>query len=677
MKPRPSIARREFMKVSAAAGGGLLISLYLSSCTQDVEETVNPTDTAAFEPTATPNPEALFEPGVFVKIDGAGTVTITIHRPDLGQGVRTAFAMIVADELGADWDTVQIEQATADGRYGNQVTGGSLGVSQSYQQLRKAGAAARMVLIAAAASRWSVPEAECRTEKGLIVHDASGQSLTFADVVEEAASLPVPRYGQFVFKENDQHTLIGTSPEPLDHPPMVSGAAMYASDIHLPGMLYAVLARSPVPYGDLLSYDAVSAEAVEGVKAVFPVADGVAVLADSSWAAIQGRRELEVMWDEGKFAGLSSQEVRASMTGRVVPDGWNGASTDPDVLGAVYEVPFFAHATQEPPGCVAHVQGDHCEIWAPTQVPMEAANSAAAAAGVSRENLELHIPLIGGGFGRRLQVDFIMEAAAIAREVDAPVKLLWTRENDLQHDHYHPFSVHYVSARLDSPSLPQIRSATYERIPTGAWRAVTNVPQAFVRESFIDEMAVALDRDPLDLRLELEPRSFIPVLEKVATESDWGSALPPGWGRGIACHATWDVSPAAQVAEVSVTESGEVRVHRVVCAIDPGLVIHPEMVKAQMEGGIVFGLTAALKAAITFENGRVQQSNFHDYPLLRMDEMPAIEVHLIESGEIPSGVGEMGNPPIAPAVMNAIYAATGVRVRHLPVRPEDLVQSQK
>jgi isoquinoline 1-oxidoreductase beta subunit len=308
-------------------------------------------------------------------------------------------------------------------------------------------------------------------------------------------------------------------------------------------------------------------------------------------------------------------------------------------------------------------------------MPGDAASIAATVTGLSHDKIDVHIPVIGGGFGRRLRQDFVLEAVSLASEFDTPVKLLWTREDDLQHDTYHPYSVHYVSAAVDRLRFPRIGTATYERIPTGPWRAVTNIPEAFVRESFLDEMAEAMGMDPLDVRMELHRPIMLPLLEKVAQVSDWGSPLPAGWGRGIACHSTWEVTPVAQVAEVSVSDSGQVRVHRVVCAIDPGLAIHPESVKAQMEGGIVFGLTAVLKNAIHYDDGRVQQSNFHDYPLLRMNEMPEIEVHIMESGGLPTGVGEMGVPPIVPAVMNAIYDATGVRVRHIPVKSEDLMAS--
>jgi isoquinoline 1-oxidoreductase beta subunit len=677
MNQQQDLRRREFLKVSATAGGGLLISLFLSSCGEPREEdllpTAVPTTVPTSTPTSTPDPHSLLEPAVFLKIDGTGAVTVTIHRPDIGQGIRTAFAMIVADELGADWSSVRIEQATADRKYGNQVTGGSLGISQSYSPLRIAGATGRKMLLAAAAKIWDVPEDDCRVENGLIHHKASGDLLTFADVVETASTLPIPSRDQIETKDPSEFVFIGTSIKPLDNPRIVDGSATYGIDVAVPDMLYAVLARCPVPRGSLASFDAANAESVDGVRQIVPISNGVAVVADTTWAAIQGRQALEIIWDEGSFADLNTDGLRERMTESVVPQGWTGASTDANEISAVYEVPFQAHAPMEPPSCVAHVQGDRCEIWAPTQAPMDAKGIAARTAGVKQSNVVVHVPMIGGGFGRRLQVDFIQEAVEIAKAVGSPVKLIWTRDDDLQHDYYHPFSCHYVSARLDSPSLPRIRSSTFERIPTGPWRAVTNIPEAFVRESFLDEMASALGRDPLELRLELESRSLHPVLEKAALEADWGSRLPPGWGRGIACHSTWNVTPVAQVAEVSVSDDGEVKVHRVVCAIDCGLVIHPDMVRAQMEGGIVFGLTAALKSSITFERGRVQQSNFHDFPLLRIDEMPNVEVHLLPGKPHPSGVGEMGVPPIAPAVMNAVYAVTGIRIRHLPLRREDLI----
>jgi isoquinoline 1-oxidoreductase beta subunit len=352
-----------------------------------------------------------------------------------------------------------------------------------------------------------------------------------------------------------------------------------------------------------------------------------------------------------------------------------GSGTDPAVLEAIYEVPFFAHAPPEPMNCIADVRADHCEVWAPTQNPGQALSRISFIAGLPKEKIQIHIPRVGGGFGRRLQVDYVEQAVQISSRAGAPVKLLWSREEDIQHGFFHPLSVHLATANLENIRMPQVRSITYQGWDdlTYAWRSVTNFTDAFVQECFLDEMAVALGRDPYELRLELEPNSMHEVLTLAANKAGWGDPLPQGMGRGIACWSTWNVTPVAMVAEVSISPGGSVQVQRVLCAIDCGLVINPDMVAAQMEGGIVWGLTAALKGSIDIENGRVLQSNFDDYPLLRMDEMPQVEVYLVPSDRHPSGVGEMGVPPAAPAVLNAVYNATGKRIRHLPLQQDDLL----
>jgi isoquinoline 1-oxidoreductase beta subunit len=693
MSAKSKISRREFLKVSTAAGAGLVIGFYLPGCqsppTATPEPTASPTappePTASpmatpeptAPPTATPDPSARFEPNAFLSIDGSGRVTITVPRPEIGQGVRTSLAMIVAEELEADWSTIRVEQAMADRKYGNQVTGGSRSIMQSYMTLRKAGAAARAMLIAAAAQTWGVEKETCYAENGAVIHQPSGRRLTFGELVETAATVPAPSSPEITLKDPKDFRIIGTRLGQLDNPQFVDGSAIYGIDVQIPGMLYATLARCPVFGGQVASFDATQAKAVPGVRHVVQIQGGVAVVADNTWAAMKGRQALEITWDEGPNADLSSAGVRQRLTEQAQTQAATSSNDDAagagTTLEAVYEIPFLAHATPEPMNCVADVRDDFCEVWAPTQAPQDAKLSAMSRAMLPEDAVRAHIPLIGGGFGRRLGTDYVEQAVQISKAVGAPIKLVWTREDDIQHDFYHPLSVHRASARLDEPSLPRVRSyPARTAVPTGYWRSVENFTNAFVRECFLDELAAALGRDPYELRLELEPKPLKAVLELAATKAGWGTPLPDGWGRGIACHSTWNSTPVAEVAEVSVAEDGTVQVHRVVCAVDCGTVINPDMVEAQMEGGIVFGLTAALKAEITIKNGRVQQSNFHDYPVLRIDEMPVIEVYIMPSDEKPRGVGEMGIPPIAPAVANAVFAATGKRIRRLPIRPQDI-----
>ncbi len=669
------IPRREFLKVSAAVGGGLLVSLYLQACEGGPSDQPTPTliSPEDLEPTATPNPESLFEPSVFLRIDGTGAVKVTIPRPDIGQGCRTAVAMILAEELGARWESVQVEQAPADSSYGDQVTGGSSGISHIHTLLQRTGAVARVLLLTAAAQTWGVSIESCTAADNAVVHQPTGRSFSFGDLAELASTLPLPNLSEVRPKDPQDYTIVGTRIKRVDGPQMVTGSAIYGIDISIPNMLYAVLARCPVSTGRLESFDDAAAMSVEGVRHVTSISNGVAVVADSTWAAIKGREALEISWNLGSNANLSTASMREAMLERVLPDDWQGASSDPDMLAAVYEVPHLAHAPMEPLSCVADVRSESCEVWAPTQDPARAKMRIMSITRLPEDSITVHIPIIGGGFGRRLQVGFVEEAVEISASIGEPVKLVWTREDDIQHDYYHPFSVHYVRANLTDPALPWVTSRTDSMIPNGPWRSVTNFTDAFVRESFLDEMAAALGRDPLELRLELEPRSLHAVLEKAASEAGWGSDLPGGWGRGIACHSTWNATPVAMVAEVSVSPEAEIRVHRVVCAVDCGLVINPNMIEEQMEGGIVFGLSAALKSSITFENGRAQQSNFHDYPILSIGEMPEVEVHILASEFPPSGVGEMAPPVIAPAVFNAVYAATGKRIRHMPIRPSDLL----
>jgi isoquinoline 1-oxidoreductase beta subunit len=682
MSKPSTINRRDFLKISGTAGAGLLISVYLSGCdsstptpaesTAAPSATLLPTDpadpTATLEPTLAFDPNASVEPNVFVRISGDDTVTITIPRPELGQGVRTSLGMIIAEGLNADWSRVRVEQAVADRSYGEQNVGGSKSILESYAKLRKAGATARALLINAAAEIWEVDRSSCYAERGEVVHQPTGRRLSYGALAEVAATLSRPKNNQIELKDPSDFTIIGNRFGQIDNPLYASGSAVFGMDVRLPGMLYATLARTPVVGGRLTGFNATQAKAVEGVRHVVQINDGVAVVADNTWAALKGRDALETSWSEPSPA-LSSDEVRGWLREGVLE------GKDPDdntTLSAVYEMPFYAHATMEPMNCVADVRSDRCEIWAPTQSPENARQNAATRTGMPQDNVTVHVPLVGGGFGRRISVDYVTQAVEISKEVEAPVLLFWTREDDIRYDRFHPMSTHLMSGKTDRAKQPRRNSSESDALPTGAWRAVNNFTNAFVRECFIDELAAAKGVDPLEHRLELQKDDALAeTLELAASKAGWGTSLPDGWGRGLACHALWGRTPVAQIAEVSVTEGGVVRVHRVVCAVNCGLVINPDMVEAQMEGGIVWGMTAALKKGITFKDGRIQQSNFHDYPILRIDEMPLIEVYIVPSSASPEGIGEAGVCPAAPAVLNAVYAATGVRIWRIPIQPED------
>ena len=682
MSPNTDLSRREFLKSFATSGAGFLVGVYLSGCgdAPTLSPTATPFPTATDEPTAaptetprpTPNPDASVEAGIFIQVDGTGMVTVYLPRTELGQGSLTSLAMVVAEEMDLALDRIQIEHSPIDRAYGELRTGGSDSISSYFSRLSQAGAIARTLLVTAAAQLWDVPFESCRTENGLVIHEESGGELTYAELVETAAEIPIPDVVKLAeSKDPGDYKIIGMPIGHQDCQGIVDGSTTYGIDISLPGMLYATLLRSPVLRGRVSNFDASQALTIPGVRQVFAIDSGVAVVADNTWAALQGQRELEVTWDEGGKALLSSASIRDEFRENFTVD----SSTDLTILEAIYEVPFFTHAPPEPMNCVADVHPDRCEVWAPTQNPGQALSRISFITGLPRDNIQIHIPRVGGGFGRRLQVDYVEQAVQISSRAGAPVKLMWTREEDIKHGFFHPLSVHHASANLENLAMPQIRSKTFQAWDDliFAWRSVTNFTDAFVRECFLDEMADALDRDPYELRLELAPRSLHEVLELAAGKAGWGEQLPQGWGRGIACWSTWNVTPVAQVAEVSVSPEGAVQVQRVVCAIDCGLVINPDMVLAQMEGGIAWGLTAALKGAIEIENGQVLQSNFDDYPLLRMDEMPQIEVYIVPRDRSPTGVGEMGVPPAAPALLNAIFNATGRRIRHLPVRPEDFL----
>ncbi len=687
--------RRDFLKTGAAAGTSLVIGFYLPEFSRG--STTDPMSRAA-----------PFKPNAWLEIRPDGTVTIWTGRSEMGQGVMTAMPMIVAEELEADWQTVHVVQADADPAYGDQFTVGSRSVRSGWEPLRTAGAAAREMLIAAAALTWAVPRAECEARVGTVRHRPTGRQLTYGQLAEHAARLPVPERPRL--KDPSEFRIVGTRVPRVDTPAKVTGKATFGIDVRVPGMAFAAVARCPVFGGRVRRFDSRAALRVPGVKRVLEISRGVAVVADHTWAAFQGKRALEVEWDEGATARWSSDGISqafaqaAARSGEVVSTAGDvelGLRRAARTVEATYEVPFLAHACMEPMNCTAHVRDGRCEIWAPTQNPQGIQREAVRVTGLAREAITVHVTYLGGGFGRRGgPVDYATEAVELAQRIDAPVQVVWTREDDIQNGLYRPATYNVLRAGLDArgrpvawshklvgpggPSFMITRGADeliypipnfrLERIvqdpgiPIAPWRAVGPSQNAFVVESFVDELAHASGEDPYAYRRALvagQPR-LVAVLDRAAERSGWGTTAPGGRHRGIALWQFGDTY-VAQVAEVSVDEDGSVRVHRVVAAMDCGIVINPDTVEAQTEGNIVYGLTAALYGGITIDRGRVAQSNFHDYPMLRIAETPEVDVHLVGSDAPPGGVGEAALPPVAPAVCNAIFAATGTRIRRLPI----------
>ena len=708
------ITRRALLRGGLAVGAGLTVGFPVARGARG----------AALAQTA-----GVFAPNQWLRIDRDGVVTIVNSVPEMGQGSLTTTSMIIADELDAILDQVRVEQAPANpALYKNPVTGtqsygGSRGVRDHLAMWRKAAAAAREMLAQAAADEWGVPVESVETEQGAVVHRPSGRRLLYGQLVDRAQQVPVPQNP--TLKSPDKFRYIGKPVKRRDTPEKITGRGIYGTDVQVPGMLVASIERCPVFGGKVKSFDATAATRVKGVKHVVQVSNGIAVVADGFWTALQGRRALRVTWDEGPMAQVSSTmitreyEAAAKQPGGVARndgDAEKVLAAGGRVHEAVYQVPFLEHACMEPMNATAQVMPDACVVWAPTQNPGGTQATAARLTGLPPEKVTVHTTLLGGGFGRRGEQDFIVDAVETSKAVGAPVKVMWTREDDITHGFYRPATYNLFRATLDARGVPAawftrmvgpgiliqkgraqagtidaaaveaVRNMPYDvpnlriewtnkdlGIPLGFWRSVGPSQNGFIIESFIDELAHLAGKDPYEYRRALLGKSprHKAVLELAATRANWGAPLPTGHTRGIAVAFSYG-SYVAHVAEVSVARDGAVRTHRLVAAIDAGLAVNPENVKAQMEGGAVYALTAALYGRITIDRGRVQQSNFHDYPMLRINEMPVVEVHILDSGEAPGGLGEPGVPTVAPAVCNAIYAATGRRIRTLPINRDEL-----
>ena len=708
-----SASRRDFLKLSAGAavGGGLLLGFGLRARAEIRDDASS---------------SYAFAPNAFLRIDRSGKVTFVMPFIEMGQGTYTSIPMLIAEELEVDVDTVAIEHSPPDDKIyvnpliGVQMTGGSTAIRAGWDTMRRAGATARVMLVAAAASRWKVQPSTCRAENGVVVHTPSGRKLAYGKLVDAAANLPVP--DKVALKAPAEFKLIGTPHRRLDVAGKVDGSAKFGIDSRPPGMKFAVVAISPTFGGKLLSVDETKAKAVPGVSQVVRLDDAVAVVAIHTWAAKQGLTAANPQWDAGPNAQLSTSDVvkqlataseKPGAVARHDGDAREAIAKAARTVDAVYEQPFLAHATMEPMNCTVQVTKDGCDVWVGSQIPGISQAVVVKATGLKREQVRLHNHLLGGGFGRRLEFDGILRATLIAKQVEGPVQVIWTREEDIQHDMYRPYYYDRISAGLDAKGKPVgwshrvagssilaryfpsavkdgIDSDAVEiaanpayalgdiyvdwvaqeppGIPTAFWRGVGATRGTFVVESFIDELAANAKEDPLAYRLALlekNPRAKA-VLQIAADNAGWGKPLPAAQGRGIAL-CTGFGSFIAQVLEVSVDKDGTVNPKRVWCVVDCGMTVNPDTVKAQMESGIIFGLSAAMYGEITLKDGRVEQTNFGDYRVLRISEAPQIDVQLVKSSEAPGGIGEPGTSAVMPALANAVYAATGKRIRKLPI----------
>jgi isoquinoline 1-oxidoreductase beta subunit len=705
-----TITRRNFLKTSAIAGGGLLLGVYLPKA-------INEAQAAG----------TVYSPNAWVHIADNNSITLISARSEMGQGVFTSMPMLIAEELNVDIRQIKVEMAPPGADYKNallgaQITGGSTSVRDGWEKLRIGGAQVRTMVITAAANKWGVTPAQCRAENGT-VFGPGGKKATYGELAEAASKLPVPK--DVVLKDPKNFKIVGKPTKRLDTPSKVNGTAEFGIDVKLPGMVYASLEQCPVIGGKVKSFDASKAKAMSGVIDVVQIDDGVAVVANSYWRARKARETLTVQWDEGPVAKLSNASMMNSIRNaaktektlniKTTGDAANALKAAAKVFRAEYEAPLLAHATMEPMNFTADFKNGKCHLIGPTQFQEGAQGTVAAALGIKPEDVSLRTTFLGGGFGRRLENDFIVQAAQISKAVGKPVKLVWTREDDTTHDYYRPMALHRLQAGVDANGKPvamtfeltsqsitqrafglpkdtldpfmteaavvpyDIANMTQDLVihdaglRVGYWRSVSHAFNAYANECFVDELAAAAGKDPYQFRMAMlgkQPR-FANVLKLAAEKAGWGKPLPKGRTRGIALMEGYDTY-MAQVAEISVDSNNQIRVHRVVAAVDAGHMVNPDTVEAQIQGGIVYGLSAVLYGQVTLENGRVQQTNFHDYPVLRLNETPAIDVILVESTEKPGGIGEPATALIGPAVANAFFTATGKRVRTLPLTAENI-----
>ena len=694
MSDRRDVSRRFFLQLVGGVGASLALGSFSSLACADVANDPKRAKTS--------KPGLVFEPNAFVRVDPDGSVTVTIIAPDAGQGSRTALAMLVAEELDVDWHSIKVVQAPANqALYGRQGIGGSHTIIAQYSELRQVGAATRTMLVAAAAKTWGVDASTLKTAKGHVLSSDGKKSLSYGELTGTAATMPIPT-GKIELKNEADFKIIGKPTSRVDNPDVVTGKAMYGLDVKVPGMVYAVIERTPAFGAKVKSFDDTAAKQVPGVLEVVQVPSGVAVVGTNTWAAISGRKALKVEWDLTDCANIDSAKITAKLKAAVGPH--KDMPADSKVIEATFDFPYLAHATMEPLNAVADVKDDHCTVWTGTQQPNGAQADAARALGIPREQVSVNVMLLGGGFGRRLSNEYVVDAVNVSKLIKKPVKVMWTREDDMKHDKYRP-ACHasfkgavdasgnpvgwshqtFTAGQNDNPSKFGGANISYNipgaamldgsvkiPVPTGAWRSVENTLHNVANECFMDELAHAAGKDPFEFRRNLiGDQRLRHVLEVAANNAGWGKPLPTGHFQGIACFSGYG-SYAAHVIELSV-EGKKIKLHRAVCVVDCGTAVNPKGVEAQMQGACSDGLSTALRAAITIDKGGVVENSWTDYQWMSLDAMPKVEVTMVTRTGGPGGMGEVGYPSVAPAVANALFAATGKRVRKFPIQLDELV----